>query len=270
MNNLALENKNICHNNGHIRALVKKDFSRAAKYYDKYAEVQKIAAEDVSNMVKGIIKSDGLIADLGAGTGFLSLNMPNYKNMYQLDISKSMCDISSRLNPSINGNMETLPFDDSVFDGVISSLALQWLENPSSTLEEVNRVLKKSGKFIFSTFGPSTLKELKQSIDLIKDSGATRVNNFLPVKDLVDSLEKSGFCKISISKKEILKDYGRLSDLLKAIRGVGGSNKNANRARNISKRAYKALEKNYHNLFCDKRGDIFSTWEVIYITAEKK
>lgn len=50
-----------------------------------------------------------------------------------------------------NLNFEKIPFGDDYFDNVIAGDVIEHLENPSHFLREVNRVLKKGGRFILST-----------------------------------------------------------------------------------------------------------------------
>ena len=50
----------------------------------------------------------------------------------------------------LQGNFETIPFDDDHFDIVWSEEALLHSDDKTSVFEEVSRVLKKSGHFIFS------------------------------------------------------------------------------------------------------------------------
>ncbi len=58
----------------------------------------------------------------------------NYKEVYALDINK-----------------ERITFPNNHFDTVLAGDIIEHLENPSSFLREINRVLKKDGKLLLST-----------------------------------------------------------------------------------------------------------------------
>src|SRR6266566_2960355 len=57
---------------------------------------------------------------------------------------------------------ERLPFGAASFDMVLSNLMLQWCA-PAAVFDEMARVLAPDGLLMFTTFGPDTLRELKQA-----------------------------------------------------------------------------------------------------------
>lgn len=61
----------------------------------------------------------------------------------------------------IVGDMEHLPFAENSFDGVVSSLALHWVNDLPGTLIQVQRSLKPDGVFLGAMFGGETLYELR-------------------------------------------------------------------------------------------------------------
>ena len=63
------------------------------------------------------------------------------------------------------GDIELLPLKDACVGLVWSNLALQWCNDMNHTFSEVRRVLQPGGLFMFSTFGPDTLKELRQAVE---------------------------------------------------------------------------------------------------------
>lgn len=103
------------------------------------------------------------ILDLGCGPGFYTkiLN-ENGAKIKGIDISEESIKIAQKENPSIElkvGDItKKLPFKNSEFDIVLSSLVLDHIENWNPVFKEVNRVLKKGGMFIFSTYNPVVFK----------------------------------------------------------------------------------------------------------------
>jgi NADH dehydrogenase [ubiquinone] 1 alpha subcomplex assembly factor 5 len=55
---------------------------------------------------------------------------------------------------------EELPFDDSTFDLVTSSMSLHWCNDLPAALKEIRRVLKPDGCFIGAMLGGNTLNEV--------------------------------------------------------------------------------------------------------------
>jgi ubiquinone/menaquinone biosynthesis C-methylase UbiE len=88
-----------------------------------------------------------------------------------IDISEKLIEIAKNTYPEIEFHtmdMERLTFKDNSFDYVYSSLTLHYVEDWAKTLDEVFRVLKPGGTFLFSTHHP-----LKWGAETILRDGAT-------------------------------------------------------------------------------------------------
>jgi NADH dehydrogenase [ubiquinone] 1 alpha subcomplex assembly factor 5 len=59
---------------------------------------------------------------------------------------------------------DPLPFPDDTFDLVISSASLHWVNQLPRLFQEVSRVLKPDGCFMFAVVGGNTLPELRASM----------------------------------------------------------------------------------------------------------
>ncbi|NPA53769.1 MAG: class I SAM-dependent methyltransferase [Aquificae bacterium] len=96
------------------------------------------------------------VLEIGAGTG---TNLPYYKegtNLTVIEPSKDMLSYFLKkadkypLNIRVKeGFAENLPFEDNSFDGVVSTLVLCSVQSPVKVVEEIRRVLKPGGVFIF-------------------------------------------------------------------------------------------------------------------------
>ena len=111
----------------------------------------------------------GDILEIGFGTG---LNLPHYpkhiKKIVALDINPGMNSKSRKrmLASGINVdyhclNSETLPFEASSFDSVVSTWTLCSIVDLKSALLEIHRVLKPTGKFLFLEHGLAGFKMQK-------------------------------------------------------------------------------------------------------------
>ena len=74
------------------------------------------------------------------------------------------------------GDLNALPLAGVSFDLVWSNLALQWINDLPRAFAEVRRVMKVGGLFMFSTFGPDTLKELRAAFARV--DGHTHTSRF--------------------------------------------------------------------------------------------
>lgn len=124
----------------------------------------------INNKVVSLLKLKPFerILDLGCGTGSLLIiakgKKPNV-DMTGVDLDEKILKIAQKkiskkkLNIKlIKASAEKLPFPDSSFDVVVSTLVFHHLpaEIKKEALKEVHRVLKKNGRFLLVDFGKFT------------------------------------------------------------------------------------------------------------------
>ena len=98
----------------------------------------------------------GHVLEIGAGTG---LNAPHYPPVDALVLSEPDQQMTRRLQSRLVGHpanptvvqapAEELPFDDDSFDTVISTMVLCTVRDPAQAMDEVRRVLRPKGRFLF-------------------------------------------------------------------------------------------------------------------------
>ncbi len=227
------------------RKYIIQDFDKAANHYDEYGDLQYEVSQGLINRID--IPKSALILDCGAGTGNIAkiLKMP----LTALDISFEMCKQNKDL--SICADMGLLPFQENSFDIVLSSLALQWVENKEKAINDMYSLIKKGGFLAVSTFGNNTLIELKDSYKALSP--------YIPVHDFTVP-ELSGY---KLEKLTIQKEYPDLKTLLYKIKGVGGRFKSS--GMQVGKGFFKELEE----VYIKKYGKISATWEVVFIKRDK-
>ncbi len=114
-------------------------FSRSADTYEKWAVPQRESALELVNLVK----PEGLVLDLGCGTGFVSSFLSEDCRPFGLDISEGMLRVYSlRFEGAILGDAESLPFKDRSFDYILSNFSLHWTDL-SRSISEVLRVARR-------------------------------------------------------------------------------------------------------------------------------
>ncbi len=165
-----------------MKKVIKKSFSRFAESYNKEAFLQKKAALELSEYAQDLT---GLGLDLGCGTGFLYESLSN-KNIVGIDISPDMAFFYKRKNEKVViGDIEQLPFKDSIFDYAVSNFSLHWTDLDRS-FGEVHRVLKKEGYFVFNI-------PFYGSLDVIEKILGYQTFSFLCVPEILKKLKEKDF-----------------------------------------------------------------------------
>lgn len=107
--------------------------------------------------------AQGEVLEIGLGTG---LNLPYYptgvSRLQAVDPAPLLPDLVTARSAALpcpvqirHLSAERLPYDDGVFDCVVSTWTLCTIPNPVQALREVRRVLKPSGRFLFLEHGRS-------------------------------------------------------------------------------------------------------------------
>jgi len=115
--------------------------------------------------LRGLLLQDarGEVLEIGLGTG---LNLPHYPGrvlwLHAVDPAPLLPDRVTQRSQSVvfpiqikQVSAETLPFDDRIFDCVVSTWTLCTIPDPVKALQEVRRVLKPDGVFLFLEHGRS-------------------------------------------------------------------------------------------------------------------
>ena len=117
----------------------------------------------------GICK--GLCVDAGSGPGSLAIAIARISDLsvWSLDLSPHMTEIatenireaglSDRIR-TINGDVQSLPFDDGSVDLVVSRGSVMFWKDKTAAFSEINRVLRPEGQaYIGGGFGTKELAE---------------------------------------------------------------------------------------------------------------
>ena len=105
--------------------------------------------------------NDGLYLDLGCGTGnYLKALSKKGVQFIGADPSDVMLQEAKKNNPEVEivkACAEQLPFEDHHFNGGMGNFTLHHWSNIQKGINEVYRVLKPGGRFIFFSFTPQQL-----------------------------------------------------------------------------------------------------------------
>jgi ubiquinone/menaquinone biosynthesis C-methylase UbiE len=135
---------------------VQKEYARLAPDYDRRWSFY-IEATLQATLSHLEIQSGDRVLDLGCGTGTLIqhlLEIAPEAEIVGLDSSAEMLNISKQKLPaSVQLQMssaESVPFPSNGFDILVSTSALHYFRNPDRAVQEMQRVLKPSGRLILT------------------------------------------------------------------------------------------------------------------------
>lgn len=255
---------------------VRRAFSRAATSYDAAAVLQREVCARMLERLDYVKLQPERILDIGSGTGWggrqLAQKYPK-SQVISLDIAIGMLkNAQSRATwwqklfggsrqMAVCADVEALPIAADRIDMVWSNLALQWCNDLPATFACLNKTMKVDGLLMFSTFGPDTLKELRQAFAGI--DGHSHLNRFADMHDIGDMLMQAGFSEPVMDMEYLTLTYDDVRGVLYDLKAIGAHNATAGRNPGLmGKNAWARLCENYEKLRRD--GKLPATYEVVY------
>jgi malonyl-CoA O-methyltransferase len=246
-------------------------FSKAADTYDDAAVLQREIAGRMLDRLDYIKIAPRTILDAGSGTGeataALMKRYPKSK-VIALDFALPMLQHARRRGrlmrrpATLCADLEQLPLAANSVDLIYSNAAIQWCTDLESTFRDFLRILKPGGLLMFSTFGPDTLKELRQAWSHVDDR--PHVSPFIDMHDIGDMLMKSRFAEPVMDAELINMTYPDLRKLMRDIKAIGAHNAMDARRKGLTgKLRMQAFTQAYEQFRSDD-GRLPSTWEVVY------
>ncbi len=237
-------------------------FSKYVNSYERNAQLQKSMAERLASLLPNPLPSK--ILELGCGTGIFTRHIlaKGAKKLVINDIAPAMIEyIKSHLDFSVNvsfqvGNAEFLKF--SHFDLISGNAVFQWFQNPETTLKNLGKALNKNGSLIFSTFGPRTLKEFRETAGL---QGPTRLLSQNKWEELLKAanLDLKDF---EIENREIF--FSGTRQLLKNLQQIGAAP-----LKKYGPGGLRTVISQYDQNFSSPQG-VYTHWELFFLRAQKK
>jgi malonyl-CoA O-methyltransferase len=223
-------------------ARVKAHFDRAAATYDEAAVLQaEVARRLVERLCLFSVKPQRIL-DMGCGTGYLTQLIAKafpQAEIVALDLSPAMLAMTQhrfkqlrpwyqcwRARPNIRlveGDMRALPFEKGAFDLVISNMVIQWADDLDAVFQGVRHVLADEGLFLFTSFGPDTLKELRAAWRQV-DPQHDYVSDFIDMHDAGDGLVRARFGFPVMDVETFTLTYENAQDLLRDLKSIGATN----------------------------------------------
>jgi malonyl-CoA O-methyltransferase len=257
------------------KRVVRRSFDRAAAAYDAAAVLQHEVCRRSLERLDFIRHAPQRILDAGCGTGNawqgLGSRYPSAR-LFALDIAPGMLRQARAALPwhqrllrrwpaAVCGDLECLPLAGGSIDLAWSNLALQWVNELPRAFAEMRRVLAPGGLFLFTTFGPDTLKELRAAQDGL--DGRAHVSRFIDMHDIGDMLVAAGFADPVIDMETFTLTYDNVRAVMRDLKAIGAHNAATERPQALSGRRWLgAIECNYEVFRRD--GKLPATFEVVY------
>lgn len=262
--------------------LLRRRFERAAASSDDSGPLMREVARRMDERLDYIRVEPRRVLDLGCGTG---ADLPRLAERFPdalllaADFAPAMLDrAGARVRPTAGrsgllrrllgpppalphllADARKLPIARASLGLVWSNLMLPALDDPSPVFREVHRTLEVGGLFMFTTFGPDTLRELRAALPARRGD---RVHRFIDMHDLGDTLIEAGFSDPVMDMEILTLTYADLDGLMADLRASGGANAADGRPRGLSgRREWAEARASYERLRRD--GRLPATFEII-------
>jgi len=253
------------------RKITRKHFEKAADTYDAAAILQQEVARRMIERLDYIKIQPEVSLDLGCGTGQVTealLKKYPKSKVIALDLAANMVAKARKKGSwfrkpmGVCADVNQLPIKNNTVDLLISSLMLQWCDDLPTVFNEMANVMKVGGLVLFTTFGPDTLKELRQSWSEVDD--LPHSNNYSDMHDIGDQLMQAGFSQPVMDMEMITMTYSSVKYLMRDLKQIGATNTAKGRRKTLTgKQRIKAFENAYEQ-FKQSDGLYPATYEVIY------
>jgi malonyl-CoA O-methyltransferase len=207
---------------------MRRAFNRASSRFDSASVLHRELLTRLLSRLEVIRSEPTVILDLGSGTGHgsraLKKRFPK-AIVIAMDFAEAMLRVSRKqsswLRPfeRVCADGYALPFKTGSVDWVVSNAMLHCCEQPDAVLAEVQRILKPSGVFSFCTFGPDTLRELRNAWSQV--DALTHVQPFIDMHDLGDALVRAGFGDPVLDVESVTLTYPTFEALLAELKSTG-------------------------------------------------
>ena len=243
-------------------------FSKAAAQYNSIASVQRIIAKQA---IKNLpISLQGKALDIGCGTGIHTQTLANKGAAATgVDIAEGMLAQARKMYSDpifVKGSAVDLPFCDSQFSTVFSSMALQWVSDTRLVANEIARVLKNGGLAELAIMVAGSFSELKTAR---KVAQLPQAETYMPTtSQWVNGFKQSGLSLQRVITKDYVDTHCDIMSLLRSVKGVGAG-ETGRKQPPLTRRDIKKLAMAYSNM-SGVESKLPLTYRVSHFRLEKR
>lgn len=256
------------------KRLVKASFDRSAARYDEVAILQREVGDRLLQRLEAIRFTPQSILDIGGGTGDNSRGLLAFyprARVITADLSTGMLararEKGSRWHrwrgrqSFLAADMERLPLADASVDMVFSNLTVQWCQDLEQVFRECRRVLKPGGMMMYTTLGPDTLKELRDSWRQV--DGHVHVNAFMDMHDIGDAMVRARLAEPVMDVEHFTLTYDEVGGLMRDLKVLGAHNINDGRAHGLTGKGRLLRMREAYETY-RRDGVLPASYEVVY------
>jgi SAM-dependent methyltransferase len=204
---------------------------RAARRFAQADYLHRLAADEIVERLAFVKRDFRLALDLGCAGGYLT------RRLRELGLEVVPCDsglLFAAAAEGVQADEDRLPFADGAFDLIVSTGALDSVNDLPGALLLARRALRPDGLFLAAFAGAGSLPRLKRAMlaaDSVEGGAAPRVHPQIDVRAAGDLLTRAGFALPVVDVQPVEVRFSALMDLVRDLRAMGATNLLAGRSR---------------------------------------
>ncbi len=143
-------------------------FDAVASKWDEMRSAYFTEAVRKAAIAKAYLRPEMIVADIGAGTGFMTAGLTDLvREVHVIDSSTEMLDVARRNLASFDNltfhlaDGLTLPIPDSSLDAVFANMYLHHTSDPLAAIQEMIRLLRPGGRLVITDMDAHTNEWMK-------------------------------------------------------------------------------------------------------------
>jgi SAM-dependent methyltransferase len=228
------------------------------------------AADDLAARLAAVLRRFDLAIDLGTpGDAVRSALADRVGAIVGVDAVAGQLTANSL---RVAADEEALPFRDGSLDLVVSTLALQFVNDLPGTLIQIRRALKPDGLLLAAMIGGDSLSELRAAFAAaeseIEGGVSPRVAPFADLRELGALLQRAGFALPVTDVDRVTVRYGSPLGLMQDLRRMGATNALVERRRTpLRRRTLQRMMEVYAERFADPDGRVRATFDIVWLSG---
>lgn len=220
---------------------VRRRFDRAAATFDQFDFVHAVTRDGLLQRLEPMRVEVKTIVDLGCATGSASQLLARRfsgARVIGIDRAPAMLQAANRKKSwrskcsFLEADAASLPLADQSVDLVFCNQLLPWIDDVPAVFNEVNRVLRENGLFMFASMGPDSLAELRRAWASVDESA--HVLQFSDMHNIGDAAVRAGLSDPVLDVDRLGVTYADASALFQDLTGSGARNSLAGRRRALT------------------------------------